>query len=69
VEPLDPILGHGAGWAGCRLVFGVVKWWDELRTGGVLVGLEVPEPVLAGLEALHLAMVCRVEVGPCVLAR
>ena len=69
VESLAPVLGHGAGWAGCRLVFGVVAGRGELRTGGVLVGLEVPEPVLARLEALHVAMVGRVEVGPRVLAR
>jgi hypothetical protein len=68
VESLDPVLRHGAGWAGRRLVFGVVAGRDELRSGGVLVGLEVPAPVLARLEALHVAMVCRVEVGPCVLA-
>ena len=68
VESLDPVLGHGAGRAGCRLVFGVVKGRDELRTGGILVGLEVPEPILARLETLRVAMVCRVEMGPCVLA-
>jgi hypothetical protein len=61
VESLDPVLGHGAGWAGCRLVFGVVAGRGELGTGGVLVGLEVPKPVLARLEALHVAMVCRVH--------
>jgi hypothetical protein len=69
LESLDPVLGHGAGWAGCRLVFGVVAGRGELRSGGVLVALEVPEPVFARLEALRVAMACRMEVGPCVLAR
>jgi hypothetical protein len=41
----------------------------ELRSFGVLVGLEVPEPVLTGLVATDVAVVCLLEMPACVLRR
>src|SRR5512135_3213910 len=69
VQSLDPIVGYGAGWTRSRLVLGVVTGRGEFRPGGVLVGLEVPEPLLARLKALNVAMAAVPEVGARVLAR
>src|SRR5512144_243929 len=69
VQSLDPILRYGTGWTRSRLVLGVVTGRGKFRPGGVLVGLEVPEPLLAGLEALNVAMATVPEVGARVLAR
>ena len=69
VKSPHPVLGHRSGGAGYRLPFGVFPGWGEIRTGGILVGHEVPEPILAWLEALNIAVLCSSEVCPRVLAR
>src|SRR5512142_2979600 len=69
VQSLDPILRYGACWTRSRLVLRVVTGRGEFGPGSVLVGLEVPEPLLAGLEALNVAMAAVPEVGARVLAR
>ena len=57
--------GHPAARAGRRLVDGVVLRRGERRPGHLLLGGEVPEPVLAGFEAAH----DRVAGGPGVSPR
>src|SRR5579859_7776674 len=48
-----PVLGDTAGRTGNGLVSGVMPRRGEPRADKIFPGLVVPEPVLAGLEALH----------------
>src|SRR5436305_9363025 len=51
-----PVAGYPAEWAGGRLVDRAMFGFGQLRAVVVLLGLVVPEPALARLEAAHQRM-------------
>ena len=65
----DPVRRHHPYRPGRRLLDGMVPRRSEGRAGNVVVVLEVPEPLLARFEALHVAVAGRAEMGARVLAR
>ena len=56
MQSLGPVIRNSTGRARHGLFLWMVVWWRQLRTGGVLVGLEVPEPVLVRFKAPHVAV-------------
>src|SRR3954454_23838265 len=69
MEMLDPVRRHRPGRPRHRLLDRMVPWRGEGRAGHDVVVPEVPEPVLARFEALHVAVAGRAEVGARVPAR
>ena len=64
-----PVRRDMPGRTGSGLIQRVVPRRRELRALGVLVGLEVPEPVLARFIALDVSVPARVEMASSVLLR
>ena len=69
MQVAHPVAGYGARRSGSGLIDWMTVRPGKLRTVNGVVGLEVPEPVLAGLEALHDAMAGGAPVGARMLAR
>jgi len=69
VEVALPVCGHPADRTRCRLVNGMVRRRRQRGTEGVVLGLEVPEPVLARFEASDHRVASRLRVRGRVLGR